>query len=689
MDKQMLKQRWLVEYLHFLALLNLAVAQPLYELIGGDPDFLVVRDSTFAELIIAVIVISFLLPAILLLIGLAAGWISQRLREFIHLFFIATLFSLILLRAFNLTLALHGVSIVVLAGIAGALFAYLYYSFAVLRTFLTWLGAVAVIIPALFLLNSDVEKAVAAPPPISLKKSNATTPVVLIIFDELPLSSLLNAEGDIDSLRYPNFAQLRADSTWYRNATSVSGETARAVTAILTGLYPEKRRLTRLEDYPDNIFTMLGGSHEMKVIEPMTKLRPLSSLLKKRSFSEKIASLLSDLSAIYLNLVVPEELADWLPRVDNQWTDFWASKKRSSKYARFYVRLEQYGIFLNAIQPSAKPGLYVIHSMMPHAPWLILPSGKEYEPDELQLSREPSRRQTWRGDKWAMEGDYLRHLLQVGYVDQMVGQLIQRLKQANLYDTSVIAITADHGICFNPNQVRKARRHVTADNADCLLPVPLFIRYPGQKAGTIDDSPLQTIDIVPTLADLLKVELPSGVNGISAFNPKVNRRTDKIAYSSKYIPFNFPRDIDFMGVVRRKISLFGNAQSPYWLMALAQSSAIGKNTGEFTIQPSKLKAELFGSEAYKNVNVNSRYIPSLIGGQLPAEKSKANGLVLAISINGTICGVTQTFAVSDSVQGFAAIVPENSFRNGKNVIEIFQTTSNPRELREVGLTAAR
>ncbi|HEY4490340.1 MAG TPA: hypothetical protein VI958_00015, partial [Acidobacteriota bacterium] len=369
---KILKHPFITNAAHILALFNLAVAQPLYELISGDADFLVVRDTTYAELISAVFVLSFLLPAVLLLFESAAGWISRHLQKIIHLFLIGTLLGLILLRAFNLSLALSGIAIVTLAAVAAAIFAYCYHSFAIIRTFLTWLGALVVIVPALFLLNSDVAKAVAAPPPITLKKNNVSIPVVLMIFDELPLTSLLNAEGDIDASRYPNFAKFRADATWFRNASSVSGETARAVTAILTGMYPEKKRLTRLQDYPDNLFTLLGGTHEMKVIEPMTKLRPLSSLIKRQSFSEKLLSMLSDLSAIYLNLVVPEDLSGWLPRVDNQWSDFWASQKRSSKYARFYVRLEQFRVFVDSIKPSDKPTLYFMHSMMPHAPWLVL-----------------------------------------------------------------------------------------------------------------------------------------------------------------------------------------------------------------------------------------------------------------------------------------------------------------------------
>ena len=62
----------------------------------------------------------------------------------------------------------------------------------------------------------------------------------MILFDEFPLSSLLDAKGQIDKRVYPNFAELAGQSTWYRNATGVSGFTPWAMPAMLTGNYPAK-----------------------------------------------------------------------------------------------------------------------------------------------------------------------------------------------------------------------------------------------------------------------------------------------------------------------------------------------------------------------------------------------------------------------------------------------------------------
>ena len=71
---------------------------------------------------------------------------------------------------------------------------------------------------------------------------NPEHPVVMLLLDEFPLTSLLDSKGQVDARLYPNFAKLAGQSTWYRNATAVSGLTQWAVPAMLSGRYPTKAR---------------------------------------------------------------------------------------------------------------------------------------------------------------------------------------------------------------------------------------------------------------------------------------------------------------------------------------------------------------------------------------------------------------------------------------------------------------
>ncbi len=67
---------------------------------------------------------------------------------------------------------------------------------------------------------------------------NNPVPVVLVVLDEFNITALLDAEGRIDPVRFPNFAALASQSQWFTNAVATYVETAVAVSAILTGRQP-------------------------------------------------------------------------------------------------------------------------------------------------------------------------------------------------------------------------------------------------------------------------------------------------------------------------------------------------------------------------------------------------------------------------------------------------------------------
>ena len=98
------------------------------------------------------------------------------------------------------------------------------------------------------------------------KVANALGVQVVVLFDELPVTSLMDARGRVDATLFPHFADLARTATWYRNTTAVSGATEQAVPAVLTGRYPREGLLPRFADHPRNLFTLLAGSHDLQVV---------------------------------------------------------------------------------------------------------------------------------------------------------------------------------------------------------------------------------------------------------------------------------------------------------------------------------------------------------------------------------------------------------------------------------------
>ena len=163
-----------------------------------------------------------------------------------------------------------------LAAAVGILCAWLYAAVPATRTFVTYLGPSVLVFPALFLLHPSMRSFMA--PDDGAEKTAATIPpggppVVMVVFDQLPLTSLLSESGGIDP-RYPNFAALADDATWFRNATTVAELTGWAMPALTSGSSPQRSRLPTAHDYPANLFTALGRAYRHEVIEPITHLCP-------------------------------------------------------------------------------------------------------------------------------------------------------------------------------------------------------------------------------------------------------------------------------------------------------------------------------------------------------------------------------------------------------------------------------
>src|ERR687895_357711 len=102
---------------------------------------------------------------------------------------------------------------------------------------------------------TSLERIAAIKPPKLLKPPRKPH-VVLLIMDELPSDSLLDTRGRIDRVRYPNFAALAGDSTWFRNGYSIYDSTSKAVPLMLDGMWPRWGTTATRRTHPRSIFDM-------------------------------------------------------------------------------------------------------------------------------------------------------------------------------------------------------------------------------------------------------------------------------------------------------------------------------------------------------------------------------------------------------------------------------------------------
>lgn len=97
------------------------------------------------------------------------------------------------------------------------------------------------------------------------------------------------------------------------------------------------------------------------------------------------------------------------------------------------------------------------------------------------------------------------------YADQQVGWLVDELKRLGVYDETAIIVSSDHG--ENQGELGIYGEHATADQATCRI--PLVIKWPGCRAGAVDDGLHYNLDLAPTLMDLLGGRSPEIWDGLS------------------------------------------------------------------------------------------------------------------------------------------------------------------------------
>ncbi|HJR19743.1 MAG TPA: sulfatase-like hydrolase/transferase [Actinomycetota bacterium] len=669
--------------LSILVAFNFAVAQPILDLTGKFPQFFLARRSPRSDLVLLAVGLAIAIPAVLALVVLLVRLAGRRIGTGMHVLVVGGLTASLALQLLARTPGLDAASAPVLIGtavvVAGGIVV-LYYRSSGVRTFVRLASITAVLLPALFLFSSPASKIVirqAAAISGSFVIGNAV-PVVVLVLDELPIASLMNAEGGIDAEMHPNFAKLAATSTWFRNATAVHDFTEIAVPAILTGSYGDKRKLPITSHYPQNIFTLLGGAYDVHAAETFTQLCPpsicTSSPRPLPAFWPRWRSMISDLGIVYEHVIAPPSFQDGLPSIDQTWSNFGGTGGKQGSDApqgtRDKVELSEdpigdFRAFTRSISPSAAPALWFAHVELPHAPWRYLPSGQQY----VQASPIPGRvtkAKTWGNDEWLLAQAYQRHLLQTAAVDREIGALVAKLKATGLFDKALVVITADHGVSFRPESDLRVIRKETAGE---IAHVPMFVKLPGQRAGAVVDRPVQTFDVVPTIADVLDVRDMYPTDGISMFaeGPPLKQRVMRSMRGHR-VTLGLERGA-VIAAVQNKVRIFGSSggvERLYGITPGAYGNLLGMRVAGGSSAPGSADIDFAGE--YERFDPEAAIGHFLLTGTLRG----VPGLqpVVAVSVRGKVVAVTRAFVRSGRIR-FYAMIPPDAFQKGANPIAFY------------------
>lgn len=117
---------------------------------------------------------------------------------------------------------------------------------------------------------------------------------------------------------------------------------------------------------------------------------------------------------------------------------------------------------------------------------------------------------------------------EIAFADQQFGLLLEDLRARGLYDEMLVVFASDHGEGFYEHGIQGHGWDLYRES----IQVPLILKPPGMSSRKRVARPAQQIDLLPTLLDLVGIEVPTALQGRSL----VMRNGDESSLDVAQIP---------------------------------------------------------------------------------------------------------------------------------------------------------
>jgi len=358
-----------------------------------------------------------------------------------------------------------------------------------------------------------------------LKKITSSTikkpDVFLVVLDTLRSESLFTYGYDKETM--PHLSQFAEEATLFKNTISTSSFTPPSHLSIISGSYVD--------------------SEIMEISTPQT----LTEILKSDGYGAVCVSANRLVTTenfvrgfdIYVDCVSVPALYQYFMsfkflykifhnKIFNAQFLFYHKHTRAEDVnASLFPLLHKHKnrnlfLFVNYLDPHDP---YFPHKLNPVSGPLSLENGFVRRIDSW-------RRPDLAEDQWSRLNELYDQELE--YLDIHLGDLFEKLKDLGLWEDSIVIVTSDHGELIGEN--RRLGHGVTLYENE--IKVPLFVKYPKiVPQNIIVEDLVQTVDIVPTILDLLDISVPGIMHGKSLL-PLVGERQEtdihEYAYISQY-----------------------------------------------------------------------------------------------------------------------------------------------------------
>jgi hypothetical protein len=251
--------------------------------------------------------------------------------------------------------------------------------------------------------------------------------------------------------------------------------------------------------------------------------------------------------------------------------------------------------------------------------------------------------------------------MQVGAVDTMVGELVDHLRSLPTWEQTLLVVTSDHGSNLTPPDI--GRMKVTDANREEVFRVPLFVKAPGRVEGSVRDESAETIDVLPTIVDLLDAEVDWEFDGHSLYDgsrphtePRVSTDVDEAIEIAARRAADFPYGDDWTA-----LAAVGD-----------DGDLVGRRVDELAVgDPSAYEATLDQEDLFADLPTADGKMPFVLAGSVTGAEDEPPELLAAV--NGTLAGVVGGYRPHGDGWAFTGYVAD-FYREGANEVVLYEVT---------------
>jgi hypothetical protein len=279
-------------------------------------------------------------------------------------------------------------------------------------------------------------------------------------------------------------------------------------------------------------------------------------------------------------------------------------------------------------------------------------------------------------DKERRVDNYQSLLRQYVATDQLISELVAKMKASNNWDNTLIIVTADHGMTFVPGETYRDKINpLNRGTLEDIYRIPLFIKYPDQKLASVSDCDVSSIDLLATVIDVTRVEPNWKTQGTSLYNscPERKSRTLRWPGGETELDTSFSALQGRVRYYNEWINADGDVDEIY--RSGLSGSQVGMTVPQQQIKSNGVFWDLIKPESYQNFG--SKEFSHIIGrasGKLFTTRKLCQKCEGLIAVNGKFVGVVSELAgmeVSKAGKYFSSSLMTRLMESGPAEVELW------------------